>query len=287
MDNGNEKDWFSSPVIIASAVIAVVSLAFLIPWELTDKHPVVDLSLFKRRNFRVGSLTLAIGYFGFMAINVLFPLWLQTAAGYTATWAGYAIAPVGIMTLLIAPFVGRHIARINLRLASSLAFLIFGVNTLWLSGFNETANFALMAMPRFWQGLGIAVFFLPLNQIMMSDMRPHEIGSAAGLGNFLRTIASSMSTATNIWIWNVRTDYHHAVLTENIREGAVGWTKYQAGLESVGIAGVRAFKQVDAVITQQALTLAASDVFFYVGILFLCLVPAIWLAKPPFKPRGA
>jgi DHA2 family multidrug resistance protein len=287
LDNGNEKDWFSSPIIIASAVIAVVSLTFLIPWELTDKHPVVDLSLFKRRNFRVGALTLAIAYFGFMAVNVLFPLWLQTAAGYTATWAGYAIAPVGIMTLIIAPFVGRNIGRINLRIAASVSFMIFGINTLWLSGFNEQASFSQMLLPRFWQGFGIAFFFLPLNQILMSDIRPHEIASAAGLSNFLRTIASSMSTAINIWIWNVRTDYHHAILTENIREGSPGWAKYQAGLENVGIAGVRAFKYVDAVITQQALTLAASDVFYYVGWLFLCLVPAIWLARPPFKSRGA
>ena len=61
LDNGNEKDWFNSPVILAAAVTAVIAVAFLIPWELTDKHPVVDLHLFAKRNFRVGTLTLAPG----------------------------------------------------------------------------------------------------------------------------------------------------------------------------------------------------------------------------------
>jgi MFS family permease len=114
-DNGNEKDWFNSPVIVAAAAASVVAFTFLIPWELTDKHPVVDLHLFKRRNFRIGVLTLSIAYFAFSGINVVFPLWLQTTVGYTATWAGLAVAPVAVLALFVAPVVGRNMLKINLR----------------------------------------------------------------------------------------------------------------------------------------------------------------------------
>src|SRR5271169_610903 len=78
LDNGNEKDWFNSPVILAAAVMATIAIAFFIPWELTDKHPVVDLHLFAKRNFRVGTGTLALAFFAFSGINIIFPLWLQT-----------------------------------------------------------------------------------------------------------------------------------------------------------------------------------------------------------------
>ncbi len=133
LDNGNDKDWFHSPMIVAAAVIAVVSLAFLIPWELTDRHPVVDLHLFQRRNFRIGTIAIAVAYFAFTGVNVVFPLWLQTTLGYTATWAGFAMAPVGLLALVCAPIIGRNMHRINLRLAATFAFCVFAFSICWTS----------------------------------------------------------------------------------------------------------------------------------------------------------
>ena len=153
LDNGNDKDWFGSGEIIAAAVIAVVALTFMIPWELTDRHPVVDLHLFRRRNFLVGSGTIAVAYFAFTGVNVVFPLWLQTTLGYTSTWAGLAMAPVGILALVLAPIIGRNLHRMNLRAAASFAFLVFAVNIWWVAGLNETASFSQLALPRLFQGM--------------------------------------------------------------------------------------------------------------------------------------
>jgi DHA2 family multidrug resistance protein len=287
LDNGNEKDWFNSPVILAAAVAAVVSLSFLIPWELTDRHPVVDLMLYKRRNFRVGSAVIAIAYFGLSGVNIIFPLWLQTTVGYTATWAGLAVAPIGLLALIASPIVGRNMNRLNLRLAASLAFCVFGASVFWVASLNETASFAQLALPRFWQGLGIAFFFLPLNQIMLAGVRSDELASASGLSNFVRTMSGSFATAVTVWIWNNRTDHHHAVLTEHVRSGAAAWTAYQAKLDALGISGPGALQYVDRVIQQQASTLGVSDVFHLIGWLFVLLVPVVWLAKPPFGARAA
>src|ERR1700688_3812204 len=77
LDNGNDKDWFNSNEILLAALVSVVSITFLIPWELTDKHPVIDLYLFKRRNFRVGTVVVGVAYFGLSAVNIIFPLWLD------------------------------------------------------------------------------------------------------------------------------------------------------------------------------------------------------------------
>jgi MFS transporter, DHA2 family, multidrug resistance protein len=287
LDNGNEKDWFSSPVIIVAGVVSLVSVAFLIPWELTDKHPVIDLHLYSRRNFRVGTCVIGVAYFAFSGVNIIFPLWLQTTVGYTATWAGLAVAPVGVLALVIAPIVGRNMNRLNLRLATSFAFCVFSFAIFWAAALNDTASFAQFATPRFLQGLGVAFFFLPLNQIMLSGIPPSDLASASGLSNFMRTMAASIATAVTVLIWNRRTDYHHAVLSEHIGNSAGAWTQYQGALTARGIGGTGAFQYVDQVITNQAMTLGVNDVFHALGWMYLLLIPFLWLAKPPFAARGA
>jgi DHA2 family multidrug resistance protein len=287
LDNGNEKDWFNSPVILAAGMTSIIAISFLIPWELTDQHPVVDLHLFSRRNFRVGTCALGAAYFAFMGVNIIFPLWLQTTVGYTATWAGFAIAPVGLLSLVITPFVGRFIGRINLRLAASFAFCVFGLAIFWTATLNENASFAQFAMPRLMQGVGISFFFLPLNQILLSGVPANELASASGVSNFVRTMSGSFSTAIAVWVWNRRSDYHHAVLTEHIRNSADAWTQYQAQLAAHGITGSGASEYVNFVISGQASTLAVNDVFNALGLLFLLLIPLVWFAKPPFGARAA
>jgi MFS transporter, DHA2 family, multidrug resistance protein len=92
LDKGKDLDWFNSTTIVVLTLIAVIALAFFIVWELTEEHPVVDLSLFKLRNFTGGTVALAIGYGLYFGNLVLLPLWLQTDIGYTATDAGLVLA---------------------------------------------------------------------------------------------------------------------------------------------------------------------------------------------------
>jgi DHA2 family multidrug resistance protein len=287
LDNGNDKDWFNSPIILTTGIISLVSLTFLVAWELTDEHPVIDLHLFARRNFRVGVLVLGVAYFGFSGINIIYPLWLQTTLGYTATWAGFAVAPVGLLALLMAPIVGRNMNRLNLRLAVTFAFCVFAFAIFWTSRLNETASFGQLASPRFFQGLGLAFFFLPLNQIILASIPPNELASASGVSNFFRTMSGSVATAVTVWVWNRRTDYHHAVLTEHVRNSSGGWVTYQSHLSAQGIDGTGALAYVDGVVSSQAATLAVNDVFFMLACAFLALIPFVWMAKPPFGARGA
>jgi len=287
LDNGNEKDWFNSGVIVAAGVVSLIGLAFLIPWELTDAHPVIDLHLFERRNFRVGTAVIGVSYFALSGMNVLFPLWLQTTVGYTATWAGLAVAPVGLLALVAAPIVGRNMNRLNLRLAASFAFCVFAFAIFWAATLNDTATFWQFATPRFLQGLGIAFFFLPLNAILLSGVRSSDLASASGLSNFVRTMSGSIATALTVFLWNRRTDYHHAVLTEHIRNSAGALASYQSQLGEHGVSGVGAFGYIERLVTTQAMTLGVNDVFHVLGWLYILLVPFVWLAKPPFGARAA
>ena len=286
LDNGNEQDWFASPEIVTAAVVSFVALAFFIPWELTDPHPVVDLHLFKRRNFVVGALTVSVAYFAFSGINVVYPLWLQTTLGYTSTWAGYAIAPVGIIALFLAPIIGRNVHKLNLRALPTIAFLIFATSLYWVSTLNATASFGQLSLPRLLQGVGLALFFIPLNQIVMSGVSARELASAAGLSNFLRTIAGSISTAVCIWVWNDRTEFHQGNLMAHVSQDSPATAAYQAQLASQGVEGTSSLAWIGHEIANQASTMGANDVFYMLFVLYLTMIPFLWLARPPFGAAG-
>src|SRR5215469_12773428 len=128
LDSGKDADWFSSTTIVVEAIITgVFFIAFLI-WELTEAHPIVDLSLFKGRNFALGVLAFCLGYAVFFANNLLMPLWLQTQVGYTATWAGLVAAPTGVIAVLLTPFSARMLSRSDPRIVATIAFIAFGVS---------------------------------------------------------------------------------------------------------------------------------------------------------------
>src|SRR5690348_1622777 len=234
LDNGNDKDWFSSRMITTLGIVAVVALVFFVAWELTEEHPVVDLSLFKRRNFTIGVIAIALGMTGFFGINVVYPLWLQTVANYTASWAGYATAPVGILAFLMSPIIGRNIQRLELRAVVTFSFVVFAATSYWFSTFPLNTSFWQFVLPRFLMGIGIPCFFIPLNQIILSGLRPEQIASASGLSNFFRTIAASISTAVTVTMWQHRGEMHHATLAEHINNGSSATQQFLDGLKHAG-----------------------------------------------------
>lgn len=282
LDNGNDKDWFASPMIVTLGVIALVCLAYFVVWELTDAHPVVDLALFRKRNFTIGVAAMSFGMFAFFGINVVYPLWLQTVVDYTASWAGLATAPVGILAFLVAPLIGRNIQRLELRSVVTFAFLVFAATSYWFATFPDNAAFDQLVWPRFVMGIAIPCFFIPLNQIFLSGLEPHQIASASGLANFCRTIAASISTAATVTLWQHRGDYHHAVLAEHIERASPATNAWLDGFAALGVPAERMWTLTEALLTRQSMTLAVNDVFLFCTALFLLMIPVVWFARPPF-----
>jgi DHA2 family multidrug resistance protein len=286
LDNGNDNDWFASPMIMTLGITALVCLTFLIVWELHAKHPVIDLSLFKRRNFTVAVVALSLGMMAFFGINVVFPLWLQITLGYTATWAGLASAPVGVLAFVMAPIIGANIQRLELRAVVTFAFIVFAVTSIWFASFDSAASFGTLVLPRFVMGIGIACFFIPLNQMYLSDLPSDQVASASGLANFCRTLGSSISTAVTVTLWQHRGQYHHAVLTEQVSQASPAAMDFLKQLKHGGFSPTQSLSVIDQLITREALTLAVNDVYWVCALMFLAMIPLLWFARPPFGNTG-
>ncbi len=283
LDNGNDLDWFSSRIIIGLAIAAVIALTVFVVWELTDEHPVVDLTLLGHRNFGVGVIALSFGFMCFFAMNVMFPLWLQTVLGYTASWAGLATAPVGILALLFSPIVGRNVARVDLRILASLAFIIFSVTTFWFSTFSMDTPFRVMVLPRILQGAAIACFFIPVNSIIISGIAPERMAAASGLSNFFRTLSGSFGTSLVVMLWDNRMRFHRLRLSEHIQQGVPAFASYTQQLHHLGLKGMHADAYVLNLLSTHSYMIATAEVFRTGSLIFITLISIIWLTKPPFS----
>ena len=281
LDKGNDLDWFESSEIIALTLVAVVALAFLIVWELTEKHPVIDLHLYGQRNFLVGSLILSIGYLVFFANVIVLPLWLQTQMGYTATWAGLAAAPIGIVPIFLAAFVGKNLHKIDLRVWTTLAFGIFASVSFWNSGFNADVPFINLVIPRVIQGFGLACFFVPLTSLTLSGLPPNMLPSATGLANFSRVVAGSFGTSLSIALWDRRTTVHHATLTEHVTPYSPATEQMLNAINTIGATPPTDAALLENIVNQQAVMLATNDIFWLSGCFFVLLTILVWAAKPP------
>ncbi|MGQ3084330.1 MAG: DHA2 family efflux MFS transporter permease subunit [Hydrogenophaga sp.] len=280
IDMGKELDWFESGEIIALTVVSVVSFAFFLAWELTDKHPIVEVRLFARRNFVAGTVSLSIAYGLFFGNVVLLPLWLQQHMGYTATWAGLATAPVGLLAIVLSPWVGKNVGRIDPRKLATVAFVGFAV-VLWMrSHFNTQADFMTILIPTVLQGAAMAFFFIPLQAIVFSGLTPQQTPSAAGLSNFVRITAGAVGTSLFTTLWESRAALHHAQLTEAIHTGSATAMATLDQLMGSGMSREQALASIDRTINQQAYTLAVTDLFYLSAALFFLLVVVIWFARP-------
>nr|WP_310734582.1 DHA2 family efflux MFS transporter permease subunit [Azohydromonas caseinilytica] len=285
LDKGHEEDWFHSELIVVLALLAVVGFAVFIVWELTAEHPVVDLRLFAGRNFAFGALALSVAYGLFFGNVVLMPLWLQQWMGYTATAAGWALAPVGFLAILLTPLVGKKVSQWDPRRMATGAFIGFAF-VLWLrSQFTTQTDFTHILFPTLLQGAAMAFFFIPLTTLTLSGLAPERIPAAAGLSNFVRITAGAMGTSIATTVWNDRATLHHTHLAETLGQGNAVAAEAVAGLQAQGFSAEQAWAQINRLVDQQAFTRAADDVFLGSAFLFLLLIGLIWFTKRP--ARGA
>ena len=277
LDKGNDLDWFSNQWIIAGTVFAAIMLIFMVIWELTDEHPAINLRLFTNRNFCIGTILLTLGYAGFFSINLILPQWMQTQLGYTALWAGLAAAPMGILPLVMSPLLGKFGHRLDMRWLAGGSFVVIGISCYLRTLFNLDIDFATIALIQLFMGIGIALFFMPMTTILMSDLNGPDIADGASLSTFIRTLGASFASSLTTWIWARNSSVHHSVLSEQI-------SPYNPliaqQLENPTTASLVSFNQT---VTDQGLMMSTLDLFTMLMIVFFILTPFIFFTKKAGK----
>lgn len=282
LDNGKDLDWFDSNIIIALTVISVVALAYFIVWNYYIPYPIVDFSFFSFRNFTLGTIVTTLGYLTFFGSTVVIPLWLQTQQNYTAYWAGVAVAPVGIISILFSPLIGRYMQRFDLRAIVALSFFLFSMSFFLQSIFTTDVSLNHIMWVRFLQGFGLSIFFIPLVQLSLGNIPAKRYASAAGIYNFIRIlVGSGFGTSLSIYFWSRREILHHSNLGEAIAQSFPLTTQFYQSMsdQSPEFTNGVITRIIDQVVEQQAFMLATNDMSWLGAWLFLLIVPMPFFFK--------
>lgn len=287
LDKGKDLDWFNSPVICTLAVVAAISFLFFLIWELTEKNPIVDLRLFAQRNFRGGTIAISISYAVFFSNLVILPQWIQGYLGYRSVDAGLVTAPLGIFAVLLAPVMAKILPKSDARILATLAFLGFAAVFFMRSHYTTDVDAYTLVLPTLLQGIPMALFFTPLTAIILSGLSADKIPAAAGLSNFMRVLAGGVGTSLISTGWNDRTILHHAQLVEQSSVNNPDYVSSIANLRAMLGGGMdQAAAFFEHSLNAQAAMLGLNDIFWLSSMIFIAIIPLVWLTRPA-KAGGA
>jgi MFS transporter, DHA2 family, multidrug resistance protein len=298
LDKGEREDWFDSNFIVVLTILSVVSLIAFVFVELRAKHPVVNLRVFRDRTFAIGCLIMFMGFFSLFGGFVLLPLYAQTLMGYTAMWAGLVLGPGGLASLFIMPIAGLLMKKgVSARFLLSVGLFILGCSLWLMAGLNPQADFASIALPRFIQGFGIGLFFVPLAASTYINIPKEQMGNASGIFNLLRNLGGSFGVAVSATLLAQRSQFHQTFLVERVtpyNPAVRDWADRLLGVfGSQGATGDMRLLLggIYREVLRQASMLAFNDVFWLFAYMTVALVPLTFLMKthkgrPADLPEG-
>jgi DHA2 family multidrug resistance protein len=276
LDIGRDHDWFADPMIVALGLLAFVGFLVFIIWELTEEHPVVDLRVFRHVGFSSGLFTMCLCFGSYFASIVVIPQWLQMSMGYTATWAGIVTALTATAALFTAPVAARLMTRVDPRLLISGAVAWIGIISLWRAHWTSGVDFTAMAIPQFVQGFALPFFFIPLTTLTLGSVLPSETASAAGLQNFVRTMATAIATSLVLTEWG-----DSQRVSRNEMAGALQPDQTQSLLSGLGFSADQARQTISNLVDQEATVIAVDHIFFLSAIILFTAAVVVWIAPKP------
>ncbi len=295
LDKGQEDDWFESHFMTTLAVIAAVALLAFIVRELIASEPVIHLKVFRDRTYSTGVFLMTMLGFVLFGSLVLLPILMQTLLGYPAFEAGIALSPRGVGSFIAMPVVGMILNRLGPRKLLGYGFAGAAFTLLWFGQLNLNAGYWDFFWPQFIQGISLALLFVPLTTITMGLIPKEEMGNATSIFNLMRNIGGS----TGIAFATTMLARHQQTLINTFGAGVTPYnpaarsllyslhgTFMARGADSY-TATRRAYGAAFALVQQQASMLSFVQVFRFLGIVFLVMIPLIFIMKNPKHDTGS
>jgi DHA2 family multidrug resistance protein len=294
LDKGQREDWFHSDLIRFFFVIMVVGLLSAVLWELRQKEPVVDFRMLKDRNFAVATSAMFLLGFVLYASTVLIPQMVQQLLGYSAELAGLALSPGGLVIMCMMPIVGLLVSKFEARWLVMIGCIVCSGSLFVMSGWNLDVSFGMVVRGRMLQSLGMAFLFIPINVAAFSFIARDRTNMGTGIINLARNIGASVGVATVTTMLERRAQIHNVQLNSHIVAGSPAYESMIAGSQAhflaVGADPVQAVQQAHGLlywmVQRQAAMMAFVDNFWLLGVIFLLMIPLLFLMKKTLPPKG-
>ena len=297
LDKGQEDDWFSSGLITFFTVAMVVAFVSMIWWELKqlrDGHrPILNLTLFKRRNFSISFLLMFVLGFSLYGTTILIPQFVQTLLGYTAELAGLVLSPAGLMMMCMMPVVGILVGKVDPRKLIGYGFVMLTLSLITMHTLNLGVSYGYLVFVRCFQASGLAFLFIPINTIAYIGVKQSENNDVSGLTNLARNIGGSVGTAFVATMLTRRTANHETHMVRNLTSGNQSFMNRVAKLKGMfgghtsgnpmtGAGSHTAQAYLYNELHRQAGMLAYLDIIQYMAIFCACMLPLLFfIPRPP------
>lgn len=279
LDQGEQLDWWRSNLIWVLTIVSVISFTFLFIWEMTTKNPIMDLRMFKNRNFALGTAMTALSYMLLFGAIVISPLWLQEMMGYTAYLAGLAVSTMGIVPFFTVLIVAKLMGKVRLKYLVMLSFLLYGLALLYFTTFTTDVTFREVAFSRLYFGIGICTWLAPLTAISFAHFPNDKLAMGQGMFHFCRIFLGGVGTSLFVTLWGRRATHHHSNLSDTINPFNPNSNALFADLKKYGIQGKQALTVVDQMAWKQAYMLSTNDIFWVSGWIFFVFMLLALLFK--------
>ena len=296
LEEGERQDWFGSPFICRMGAIAAVMLtAFLVIELWVSKRPLLDLRLFKKRNFAFGSvINVSLGV-GLYASSYLLPLYLAQVQGYNSLDIGRTIMWAGVPQLFLMPIVPKLMARFDGRYLIAIGLAIFSASCFTNYFLDADIAYDQLRISQVMRACGQPLIMVPVSALAMAKIPPSAAGSASGLFNMMRNLGGSVGIALTSALLTQREHLHSNRIGEAIslynpltQERLNLLTGRFSNLGFDGTSASRmALGALDNTVRKQSFLEAYGDCFFLIGATLLLAVIAAFLAKKAAGPAAA
>lgn len=292
-DRGEDYDWLGSNFIRIMAVLSIIGYVFGVVYLLRAKNPVVNLRVFKDRNFALGWICIAIMGFVLYASAVVIPQFAQQQLGYDATWAGLVLAPGAVVLIMLIPLVGRVLNVVPVKYVIASGGVALCLALLYSMNLVPNIDFYHIALFRAAQTAALALLFVPISTAAYSTI-PKELNSdAAALFSMARNVYGGVGISISTALVTDHLQIRQAHLVEHLmpvnQPYNVLLQQVQQGMIALGNsaeqAAQRAPGQVFQMLQSQVAVLAYNDVFLITAILSLAMTVA-GLMLSNVKPKA-
>ena len=285
LDRGQEDDWFGSQLITTLIIVSALGFILLTWWELRQEQPMVDVRLLLQLEFLISFAVMAVGVGVLMfASSFLIPAYAQQLLGYTALKAGLAIAPGGLLTMILMPIIGQLVNRVDLRLLAAFGLLLSGLATWWMTNLYLEVSFDVLVVARLFQAAGLAFLFVPVSTLAFRSVPASRINSASALINLARNLGGSVGLSGAAVFLDRRVQFHQSRIVESLQPLNPAYPDFVQHMGGMGAPGTLDRIYMSAV--QQATMLSYLDDFKLLAFMCLGLIPFLFLLKPG-KASGA
>lgn len=286
LDKGQQYNWFDCAWISWLAGFSACALAFFIVWEIECKTPLINLRLFKDRNFLIGTiLSPSINMLVFSTI-VLVPQFLQNMMGYTAILSGFALAPRIISCVLMMIAINPLMKIFDNRILIAIGFFFLGISILFFVNLNLSVSFIYIAIPQVLMGVGVIMTFIPVSSLVLGTLPKSELTNGASLHNLCKAAMTAIVASIASTLVARHAQMHQVYLVDNLSNFSLVFQHKFASLVSTfmsnassSFASIKANSYLYKSLLTQSRLMSYVDVFAIFALIAFLLIPLAFLFR--------